>query len=130
SRGYKSEHSKNGNFLVRTGPYSFSRNPMYLGIILIGLGAVLTVFKLWVFIFFSAFFLVRYITLVLKEEKILKEKFGGEYSEYQNIVPRFLPRIGRLLKSNIREYLPVRLKWVKKEIGTVITLFVLLTGEH
>ena len=39
-RGYKAEKSKNGRALIQDGPYAISRNPMYLGILLIGIGII------------------------------------------------------------------------------------------
>ncbi|MBM3243381.1 MAG: hypothetical protein FJZ12_00890 [Candidatus Omnitrophica bacterium] len=45
ARGLKAENSQNGNRLIKKGPYSLVRNPMYLGIVLISLGVVLILFK-------------------------------------------------------------------------------------
>ena len=46
ARGYKAEHSRESQALIQAGPYQVVRNPMYLGIFLIGLGVVLAVFRL------------------------------------------------------------------------------------
>jgi len=122
SRGYKSEHSQEGGFLIQGGPYALVRNPMYLGILLIGLGIVALIFKWWVAGVFLVIFIIRYIRLIFKEEKKLLGIFGQAYQEYCSQVPRILPRIVTLLKTEIAEYLPLKLPWIKKEIGTILAI--------
>jgi len=122
ARGHKSESSQGGHSLVQTGPYSLVRNPMYLGIMLIGAGIVLLLFKWWTIVIFLLFFLIRYIFLIFKEEKLLLSFFAGEYSVYQKSVPRILPSIKTLFKTDIREYLSLKLSWFKKEIGSILSL--------
>ncbi len=127
ARGFKSENSRNGCGLVKDGPYSLVRNPMYLGIILIGLGVVLMLFKLWVAIIFLGFFAVRYALLIHEEEKKLKVLFNGQYAGYCQEVPsRVLPSIKALLEKDICEYLPLKFKWIRKEIGSIIALLSLV----
>jgi protein-S-isoprenylcysteine O-methyltransferase Ste14 len=131
SRGYKAEHSANGHALIKSGPYAMVRNPMYLGIILIGLGVVLFAFHLWVFIVFAIIFISRYLHLVIKEEKDLLKFFGEGYSKYQKKTPRLLPRIPFLFKTDIQEYLPVKLSWFKREsLAISIVLFAVFWVEY
>ncbi|MFA5286673.1 MAG: isoprenylcysteine carboxylmethyltransferase family protein [Candidatus Omnitrophota bacterium] len=131
ARGFKAEHSKNGNVLIKGGPYSLVRNPMYLGIFLIGLGVVLMLFKWWVVAIFIVFFIIRYILLIYQEEKKLKSLFPESYSVYCKEVPRRIcPSINALLERDICEYIPLKLKWIKKEIGAIIiVLFLVLLVE-
>jgi protein-S-isoprenylcysteine O-methyltransferase Ste14 len=130
ARGYKSEMSFNGHHLAEGGPYDLVRNPMYLGIILISLGVILMLFEWWAILIFFLFFALRYIYLIVKEEKALLEAFPKDYAAYQCRVPRIIPSLGYLLKKDIREYLPLRFIWVKKEIGAIIgVLFLALFLE-
>ena len=122
SRGYKSEHSVGGIFLVQGGPYALVRNPMYLGILLIGAGVILSCFKWWLLLIFLGVLIVRYLTLVFKEEKLLLSAFGQEYAMYCARIPRLFPRPQDLLKKNISFYLPLKLKWVRKEANSIIPI--------
>lgn len=126
SRGYKSEHSHNGNALIQGGPYALVRNPMYLGILFIGFGIVAMLFKWWVAGIFLAVFIIRYILLIFKEEEKLKAAFPREYPEYRKRVPRLLPSLPVLLQKDIRAILPLKLSWVRKEIGSILAVLILV----
>lgn len=78
-------------FVIK-GSYKYTRNPMMLGVwmILIGEALVLFSFSLIIFTIFiaipsGALFVIKY------EEKDLQERFGKEYLEYKDRVPRWLP---------------------------------------
>lgn len=127
ARGFKSERSQGGEALVKEGPYCLVRNPMYLGILFIGLGFVLMLFQWWVALIFLFIFIIRYILLIFKEEKKLMTVFGDEYSDYSRKVARILPSLVRISGRDISEYLPLKLPWLKKEIGTMLAvLFIAL----
>lgn len=125
ARGYKAEHSQVSHALIQGGPYQIVRNPMYLGIFLIGLGVVLAVFKWWAIVVFVAVFVVRYILLIYQEEKKLTLMFPQAYPEYCRRVPRIFPAFTSIIKLDISEYLPIKLSWFKKEIGSILTLLLL-----
>jgi protein-S-isoprenylcysteine O-methyltransferase Ste14 len=122
ARGYKSEYSRNGNLLIQGGPYALVRNPMYLGILLIGLGIVLALFNWWVVAIFLLIFATRYVSLIFKEEKRLLARFSKEYADYRGKVPCIFPPIRMLLQNDISEYLPLKLSWLKKEIGSILAV--------
>lgn len=126
ARGFKAENSKEGFALVETGPYSLVRNPMYLGIFLIGSGIVLFLFKFWVLVIFVVVFIIRYVTLIIKEEKKLIGFFPEIYPAYCKKVPRrIIPSLGSLLDKDISEYLPLKPAWIKKEIGSIVAILVI-----
>jgi protein-S-isoprenylcysteine O-methyltransferase Ste14 len=122
ARGYKSEHSHNGHTLIKGGPYTLVRNPMYLGILLIGLGVVLVLFKWWVVFIFLLVFAIRYILLIFKEEKKLAVIFAQDYRDYCQRVPRILPSPDAIFKRDVAEYLPFRLSWLKREVGSILAV--------
>lgn len=123
ARGYKAEHSQEGNALIQGGPYSLVRNPMYLGILMIGLGVMLMLFNWWAVSIFLVVFVIRYIFLIFKEEKKLMSIFPKECGEYYKRVPRrIIPSLSKLIKTDIAECLPVKLIWFKKEIGSILAV--------
>lgn len=86
--GIPGEHSKKQNKVVTTGAFSFSRNPIYLGIILIFLGFSIAI-RSWLIILRLPLFIYLYRSSI-KEEKLLEKEFGKEYTEYKSRTPRFL----------------------------------------
>lgn len=76
--------------LVFSGPYRFTRNPMYVGMALfqLGLGAVLD--NLWVAALALAALAIVHVIAVLPEERYLVEKFGEDYRTYLRQVRRYL----------------------------------------
>ena len=126
ARGYKSEHSQKGRILIQEGPYALVRNPMYLGILLIGLGIVLVLFEWWAISVFLLVFTIRYILLIFKEEQNLMILFPQAYPDYCKKVPRILPSLAMLSQKDIGGYLPLKLSWVKKEIGSILAVLLIV----
>ncbi|MCM8797020.1 MAG: isoprenylcysteine carboxylmethyltransferase family protein [Candidatus Omnitrophica bacterium] len=122
SRGYKLEHSQQGKALLEGGPYSIVRNPMYLGIFLIGIGLVLMFFQWWMALVFLFIFLSRYFMLIFTEEKNLRLIFPDTYPLYQRKTPRIFPLFFSVVDKDIAEYLPLKTAWIKKESGTICIL--------
>ncbi len=125
-RGYKSENSGSGHSLIQGGPYTLVRNPMYLGILLIGLGVVLVLFNWWIAVVFLCIFIWRYILLIFTEENKLSSVFGGAYEDYLKRVPRILPSPAMLLTKDIAEYLPLKALWLKKEISSMLAVLLIV----
>ncbi len=128
ARGFKSEHSDNSRKLVTAGPYSLTRNPMYLGICLIAVALVFLGFRAWVLLVFSVFFAACYIRLMRQEEKKLTEVFGESYLEYRKITPLFLPRIGTLFRKDAGSALSIKPDWIRKEATALMPVLLLALG--
>jgi len=77
------------NRLITSGPYSFSRNPMYIGWGSIYLGVALIVNSVWIIALLPLVIIANHFMDVLKEEQLLKEQFGDEYLDYQSRVRRY-----------------------------------------
>ena len=102
-RGHKKAHSKRSESLVTSGPYTLTRNPMYLGSFLLGCGFVLLVWPLWLLPVFAWLFYVRFNKQMIKEEEFLTKSFGETYKTYCRKVPRLFPKISKMLKAKTRE---------------------------
>jgi protein-S-isoprenylcysteine O-methyltransferase Ste14 len=103
---------------------------MYLGILLIGVGIVLMLFKWWVAVLFLVVFIVRYILLIFSEEKKLLVLFPAEFPEYRRSVPRLFPSLRILFERDINEYLPMKFIWLRREMGAIfVVLFITLLVE-
>jgi protein-S-isoprenylcysteine O-methyltransferase Ste14 len=76
--------------LIQTGPFKISRNPMYLGIALLLLGAGFILGSVTSFVGVILFVAAMEMVFIPKEEKILQEQFGEEYVAYKKKVKRWV----------------------------------------
>jgi protein-S-isoprenylcysteine O-methyltransferase Ste14 len=76
--------------IVKEGPFRFSRNPLYLSLIIIISGIAFLVFSVWLFIAIPVLFLLLHFYAVKPEECYLSLKFGEEYQAYKNKVRRWI----------------------------------------
>lgn len=86
-------HIVKGKVLTRTGPYAFSRNPLYLGSFFMALGIIIGGQGYWLLLLFALFYLVLYIPVMRAEEQELLNGYGDEFVEYSKKVPLFFPRL-------------------------------------
>lgn len=77
--------------LVTTGPYSYVRNPLYLGNFLLSIGVTLFTNIYWLIPVLILGYFIQYIPIIVVEETYLLESCGQVYVEYQEEVSRFLP---------------------------------------
>lgn len=75
---------------ILTGPFKYSRNPIYLGMVLILLGLACFLGSLPPFIFPLFFAIVIHFYIIPDEEKLLEDIFGEEYLNYKAKVRRWL----------------------------------------
>jgi protein-S-isoprenylcysteine O-methyltransferase Ste14 len=91
-RGYASGYVKKNAEITMTGPYAYTRNPLYLGSMLIAFGFAVAARSVWIAIALAVLFAVIYIPVIRSEEAFLRTKFAG-YDAYAARVPRLLPRL-------------------------------------
>lgn len=77
--------------LKTRGVFRITRNPLYLGVFLACVGSCLYSIHI-VNILFCATAVVIHHRIILKEEEFLEKRFGQQWSDYKNIVPRYLWR--------------------------------------
>jgi protein-S-isoprenylcysteine O-methyltransferase Ste14 len=119
--------------LVQTGFFAHSRNPLYVGNLLIIVGLVLIHGGPWMYLVVLPFFVFVYIAIVAAEELYHSNHFGPAYAEYCRRVPRFLPRLKGLL-TTIRGMDFDWKRLVRKEYGTIFSsvsaVLLLVFWEH
>ena len=76
--------------IVRTGPYCFSRNPIYLAFSLLHLGIAIWVNSLWLITSLIAAVAVMALVVIPREERYLERRFDAEYLEYKASLRRWL----------------------------------------
>lgn len=81
---------QNSSQLVTTGLYRYTRNPMYVGMLVMLLGWAIYIGSLSPFFILPLFVWVINTQQILPEEKFLTEKFGASYRAYIQSVPRWL----------------------------------------
>jgi protein-S-isoprenylcysteine O-methyltransferase Ste14 len=91
-RALASGHIRKNAALATTGPYAFTRNPLYLGSIIIAVGFIVAARNFWIGVAALAMFAFIYLPVIMAEEKYLRSTFPG-YDRYASEVPRFLPRL-------------------------------------
>jgi len=91
-RALASGHVRKNEALATSGPYAYTRNPLYLGSLLIGIGFAVAARSWWVGVVLVMMFFAIYVPVIRGEEKYLRERFP-EFEEYARRVQRMLPRI-------------------------------------
>ncbi len=90
-RAVASGHISKNSELTTSGPYAHTRNPLYLGSVLMAAGFAIAARSAWVALALAAFFVLIYVPVIAEEEKFLRSRFA-EFDEYARRVPRFIPR--------------------------------------
>lgn len=92
TRALASGHVRKNESLATSGPYAYTRNPLYFGSLLIGIGFAIASRNWWVGAVLVVMFFVIYMPVIRSEENFLRERFPG-FDDYAARVPRMVPRI-------------------------------------
>lgn len=90
-RFWASGYISKSRTLATSGPYAYTRNPLYLGNFILGFGISFISNNIWLIIYYLVSFSILYLGTIKEEEKVLKEKFGDAYLNYIASVPVFFP---------------------------------------
>lgn len=92
-RAWAAGHIRKNQTLAISGPYAYTRNPLYVGSFVMGLGFAIASGVWWLAILFTVLFLGIYLPVMRFEAKELIAIFGKDFEKYANAVPLFIPRL-------------------------------------
>jgi len=126
-RAWACGHLRKISELDTSGPYAYTRNPLYLGSFLITIGFAIASGVWWLGLISIIFFLGIYLPVINVEKNELKEVLGDEYRVYAAGVPIFIPRLTPWKHSQRRFDFQLYLKHGEylAAIGVALTLVVL-----
>ena len=117
--------------LCTTGPYSYTRNPLYIGNMIIYTGVVYVAGSyniLSMLIITWTFFIIQYYLIFKLEQNRLIEIFGKEYKAYMDNVPILFPRLSPWINKD--KYVPMKLlntiKTEKRTLQNIILLIIII----
>ena len=91
-RGLASGHVQKDKQLTTGGPYAYTRNPLYVGSLMLAAGFAIAARSSWIVAIMLLMFAVIYIPVIAGEERYLRQTFP-RYDDYARHVPRLLPRL-------------------------------------
>ena len=94
-RAYAAGHLAKNQKLAMSGPYAWTRNPLYLGSALMGAGFAVAGGRWILALACLVLFAAIYWPVIRREEEYLRREFGEDYDRYAQRVPLFLPRFRR-----------------------------------
>jgi protein-S-isoprenylcysteine O-methyltransferase Ste14 len=124
-------HVRKDRELTTSGPYAYTRNPLYLGSLIIGVGFAIAARSIWILIALLVLLLAIYWPLILAEERYLRANFSG-YDEYAMRVPRLLPVLGRTRNQKLEtgnafsRELYIRHREYRAILGAVVVCAILI----
>ncbi len=127
-RGWASGHIRKNQNLAVSGPYAYTRNPLYLGSFILGIGFTIASGVWWLGLIFVALFLGIYLPVMRVEAKDLTEIFGADYEEYARKVPLFFPRLSSYNASDAKFDMSLYLRYreYRAALGLVFAWSILL----
>jgi protein-S-isoprenylcysteine O-methyltransferase Ste14 len=126
-RGLASGHVQKDRQLTTSGPYAYTRNPLYLGSLVLAAGFVVAARSWWIPAMVLCLFIAIYVPVIAGEERYLRQTFP-EYDDYARQVPRFGIRVTRY--GNQRGAFSPERYWKHREyqavVGCVVVLAILV----
>ena len=101
-RAWAAGHLAKNQRLATGGPYGYTRNPLYLGSALMGLGGALAGRSWLIGAAFAALFVLVYWPVMQREARFLRKEFPQSFQPYASQVPCFFPRLSSRLGGGER----------------------------
>lgn len=119
-RAVASGQLKKNEELAVSGPYSYTRNPLYLGSMLIAAGFAIAARSVWIWVLLLGLFVLIYVPVIRGEEAYLRSVFP-EFESYSRRVPCLLPRwSGESLTASFSRELYLKHREYNALIGAVL----------
>ena len=123
-RAWASGHIRKNDALAISGPYAYTRNPLYLGSFFLGLGFTVGSGRWLLGLLFVALFVGIYFPVMRVESATLSQLFGETFQQYAQDVPLFLPRVSPYrsgdLKRGFDSSLYMRYREYRAALGLLI----------
>lgn len=109
-RGWAAGYIDKDEELATDGPYELTRNPLYFGNFILGVGIAVACNNLYSYLIFLVYYLSFFPFLMMIEHKRLKKKFGEKYEVWADRSNSFFPKLKRVRKHtfNISYYMKNR----------------------
>lgn len=113
--------------LTVSGPYSYSRHPLYLGSLIIAIGFTIIGNSTIIIVLMMLYFFFFYTPAIIKEETALKEKFNESFSIYRELVSLFISKENRWYLPG--KFAPFKLSRFlhNREYEFIIAIFIIIT---
>lgn len=124
-RALASGHVRKNEELTTSGPYAYTRNPLYLGSLIMAVGFAIAARSFWIVALMLAMFFAIYLPVIRDEEEYLRRAFPG-FDEYAQKVPRLLPRWSGFVQP--RGAFSSSLYWQHREYNAVLGTVALMAA--
>ncbi|HYE74508.1 MAG TPA: isoprenylcysteine carboxylmethyltransferase family protein [Blastocatellia bacterium] len=103
-RAWASGHLRKNAELAVSGPYAYTRNPLYLGSFVMAVGCAICGGNWWIGAILIAFFLLIYIPVMQAEAAHMHHLFPNSFAAYERRVPLLFPRLTPYEKGEARNF--------------------------
>jgi protein-S-isoprenylcysteine O-methyltransferase Ste14 len=127
-RAWASGHLRKNAELAVSGPYAFTRNPLYFGSFVMATGCAVSGGSLWLSLWMMALFLAIYLPVMQAEAAHMRRLFAGDYERWASNVPLFIPRVTPYRNELTRSFDPrqyLRHREYRAAIGLMVVIGVL-----
>ncbi|MDC0878486.1 isoprenylcysteine carboxylmethyltransferase family protein [Candidatus Marinimicrobia bacterium] len=113
--------------LIKEGPYSMVRNPLYFFSLMLFLGMCFAIKSIAISVALLLVFVLFHVPTILNEEKVLLSTHDESYRAYYESTPRLLPNLFKYKKTESADVIQVRIKSINKRLWEVIGYLFLFT---
>ncbi len=123
-RAWASGHIRKAKSLATSGPYAFTRNPLYVCSFVLGVGFTVASGVWWLGLVFCALFLGIYWPVMRVEAEDMRRIFGEEFAKYERDVSMFIPWLGvwKRTDDNFDYQLYLQYREYRAAIGAAIAV--------